>query len=291
MFKSLSPGAIGIRGLALPEAIALARSAGFAGLDFSIREAADLAETRGIAALKDLFAAAGVRPAQWGLPVAWQRDDQWEADLRQLPRLAAIARDLGSLRTTTWMPAYSDSRPYAENFAWHVARFRPIAQVLKDHGCRFGIEFIGPRTYRAGHRYEFIYTLGGLLELAAAIGTGNVGVLLDSYHLYTSGGTIDDLDRLAANDVVAVHVNDAIAGVPRDEQLDQVRALPLETGVIDLVGFVGKLQALGYDGPVTVEPFSRRLNELAAADPLAAAQETARALDRLWKAAGLAGDG
>ena len=61
----------------------------------------------------------------------------------------------------------------------------------------------------------------------------------------------------------------------------------METGVLDLVGFMGKLAAMGYDGPVTVEPFSQRLNDLAAADPSAAIAETARSLDALWRAAGL----
>ena len=182
----------------------------------------------------------------------------------------------------------SDERPYKDNFAWHVARFRQIAEVLRDEGCRFGIEFIGPRTFRAQYRHEFIYTLDGLMELAHAIGTDNVGLLLDSWHLYTSGGSVADLDRLTADDVVAVHVNDAPAGIPVDEQIDNVRTLPMETGVIDLPGFMGKLRDMGYDGPVTPEPFSARLNELAATDPVAAAREAARAMDALWLAAGLA---
>lgn len=287
MFKNLSVGAIGIRGMALPEQIALARQTGFAGIDFDIREAADLAEAHGIDYVRELFAQAGVKPGQWGLPVAWNKDDQWEADLAELPRLAAVGRALGCTRTATWCPPASDTRPFAENFAWHVARFRPIAQVLKDAGCRFGIEFIGPKTLRANRKYEFIYTLDGMMELAAAIGTGNVGLLLDAWHLYTSGGTVADLDKVRAEDIVTVHVNDAPAGVPRDELVDNVRRLPMETGVIDLPAFMRKLAQLGYDGPVTPEPFSERVNAIASQDPLQAAQITAQAMDQLWRASGL----
>jgi sugar phosphate isomerase/epimerase len=57
--------------------------------------------------------------------------------------------------------------------------------------------------------------------------------------------------------------------------------------VIDLVGIMRKLQAMDYDGPVGAEPFSRRVNELAAADPKAAIAEAARSLDALWRAARL----
>ncbi len=287
MFKNLSVGAIGIRGMALPEQIALAKQAGFDGIDFDIREAARLAEAHGIAYVRDLFAQAGVKPGQWGLPVAWNKDDQWEADLAELPRLAAVGRALGCTRTATWCPPASDTRPFAENFAWHVARFRPIAQALKDAGCRLGIEFIGPKTLRANRKYEFIYTLDGMMELAAAIGVGNVGLLLDAWHLYTSGGTAADLDKIRADDIVTVHVNDAPAGVPRDQLVDNVRCLPMETGVIDLPAFMRKLAQLGYDGPVTPEPFSERVNTIASQDPLQAAQITAQAMDQLWQASGL----
>src|ERR687895_446701 len=290
MYATIGPDALGIRGLPLPDAITLARDAGFAGLSFDSRAAARAVDERGLAAVQDQFAQAGVKPAIWNLPVAWRDDDQWQADLRELPRLAATARELGATRTATYMPSGSDERTFRENFDWHVARLHPIAEVLRDEGCRFGIEFIGPKTYRAAFRHEFIHTLDGLMELVAAIGTGNVGVLLDSWHLYTSGGTPADLARLTSDDVVVVHVNDAPAGIARDEQIDTVRALPMETGVIDLVGFMRSLREMGYDGPVMPEPFSQRINDLAATDPGAAAREAARAMDALWRAGGV-GDG
>jgi sugar phosphate isomerase/epimerase len=287
MYATIGPYQLGIRDLSLSEEIALARNAGFAGLSFDSRAAARAVDEHGLAAVQDQFAQAGVKPAIWSLPVAWRDDDQWEADLRELPRLAATARALGATRTATYMPSGSDERQFEENFDWHVARLRPIAEILRDEGCRFGIEFIGPRTYRAAFRHEFIHTLDGVMELVAAIGTGNVGVLLDSWHLYTSGGTLADLARLTNHDVVVVHVNDAPAGIARDEQIDTVRTLPMETGVIDLVGFMQALRELGYDGPVMPEPFSQRINDLAATDPEAAAREAARSMDALWRAAGL----
>jgi sugar phosphate isomerase/epimerase len=293
MYATIGPDQLGIRGPSLSDAIALARAAGFAGLSFDSRAAARAVDERGLDTVQDQFAQAGVRPALWNLPVAWRDDDQWQADLRELPRLAATARALGATRTATYMPSGSDERSFQENFDWHVARLRPIAEVLRDEGCQFGIEFIGPKTYRAAFRHEFIHTLDGVMELVAAIGTGNVGVMLDSWHLYTSGGTLADLERLTNHDVVVVHVNDAPAGIARDEQIDTVRTLPMETGVIDLVGFMRALREMGYDGPVMPEPFSQRINDLAATDPEAAAREAARSMDALWRAAGLevVGDG
>lgn len=284
MDKTLSPGAIGIRGLSLRDSIEMARMAGFDSVVFDVKEAAGL----GADAAGELFAKNDVRPGYWGLPVNWRQDDQRDAGLAQLGELAAFARALGCPLVTTGVMPGSNDLAYQENFTWHVERLRPVAQVLRDNGCRLGIEFIGPKTFRAPFTHEFIYSMGGMVELAKALGTGNVGLLLDAWHLYTSGEDVSDLDSITANDVVAVHVNDAPPGIHRDEQIDSVRALPLETGVLDLVGFMGKLQRMGYAGPVMPEPFSQRLDDLAATDPAAAARETARSMDALWRAAGLA---
>ena len=282
MFKNLNTGAIGIRDKSLAESIELAAATGFAGIDFNIREAAAVVDDHGLDYVRDLFARHGVLPGQWGLPVAWNQD-RWQEDLAELPRLAALGAALGCTRTATWCPSWSDTLDYSDNVQWHVARYRPIAEILKDHGCSLGIEFLGPRHLWASHPYRFISSMGEMLALANDIGTGNVGLLLDAYHLYTAGDEIDALDMLAPGDVIVVHINDAPAGIAREEQADLVRCLPLETGVIDLAGFMRKLAALGYAGPVTTEPFSARLNAIAAEDPVAAAREVSQAMDRLWQ--------
>lgn len=287
MEKALGAGAIGLRGLPLVEAVGLAKEAGFGAVVFDIREVARLAEERGVEGVREVFARDGVRPASWGVPVAYRQDDGWDEELRALPALARVARELGCPRATAGVWPGSDERGYDENVEWHLERLRPIAEALAAEGCRLGLEFIGPRTFRAPYRYEFVSTLGGAMDLAEAIGTGNVGVLLDAWHLHASGGSVGEVARLAAEDVVMVHVNDAPAGVPVEELIDQERELPLATGVIDLVGFMGALREIGYDGPVMPEPFNKPLEELAAVDPVAAAKEAGRSMDALWRAAGL----
>ena len=96
------------------------------------------------------------------------------------------------------------------------------------------------------------------LGLAAAIGTGNVGLLFDVWHWYTSHATFDDVRKLGKDDVVYVHVNDAPAGIERDDQQDLVRCLPGETGVIPVPELLQILKQIGYDGPVVPEPLSEK---------------------------------
>ena len=235
MYKTLSPGAIGIRGFSLTDSIDLAARNGFGGLDFSIAQAAELAQDIGVEGVVARFDEAGIRFGAWGLPVQWQADS-WREDLAELPRYAALAAEMGAQRCSTWCPPFSDEREFEENFAWHVARFQPIAQVLEAHGIRFGIEFIGPQSLRPPHKHSFIYTMEGMLELFEALGTGNMGLLLDAWHLYTSGGAVEDLDKISNDDIVNVHVNDAPVGLTMAEYIDNDRRLPTETGVLPLEG-------------------------------------------------------
>ncbi len=123
-----------------------------------------------------------------------------------------------------------------------------------------------------------------MLKLCEAIGTGNVGLLFDAFHWYTSGGTRDDIHRLSDALVVDVHINDAAEGRCPDEQIDNERRLPGESGVIDLATFLTGLKDIGYTGPVTPEPFSAKLRSMT---PEQAINTTAEALLGVWRAAGV----
>ncbi len=284
MFSSLNTGAIGISGHGLEQTLALAQRCGYGGVDFDIREAAQLAGERGIDGLRELFARHNARPGNWGLPVNWQGDD-WEEDVERLPALAQVARDIGALRCSTVCWPHSETRDFAENFEWHRERYTRIAEVLLPFSIRVGFEFIGPRTFSPPDAILFINDMPGMLSLCEAIGTDNVGLLLDVWHVVTSGGSVEDLESLRKEDVVAVHVNDAPQGLTLDTYMDRDRRLPTETGVIDLAGFMQRLDAMGYDGPVTCEPFSARTNAIE--DPYEAAQLVADHMRRMWQQAGL----
>jgi len=276
MYKSLNGPAIGIR-LPLADLAALARETGFAGIDFDMREALGLADPSA--------AFAGVKAAQWGLPVQGTQTE-WAIDPGELTACAKLAAGLGATRCATWVPSWHDSRDLAENTEFHIEKLTPAARILARHGIRLGLEFLGPVTLFEGHRFAFIHHMQPMLDMARKIGP-NVGLLMDAWHLFTSGASLADLARLRASDIVHVHINDAPVGVPFDQVKDTVRHLPLETGVLDLAGFMRALKGIGYDGPVTTEPFNARINDIASRDPKAAASQVSAAMDRLWALAGL----
>ncbi|MBN2449180.1 MAG: sugar phosphate isomerase/epimerase [Lentisphaeria bacterium] len=284
MYRNLSPGAVGIRGTT-EEIAALAARNRFGGMDLNAGEAAALLESGGLDTLVRLYETHGLRPGGFGLPVDFRRDEAtFEKGLADLPRLARAAAALGCSRCPTWIMPASDELAFAENFEQHRRRLRACAEILRDHDIRLGLEFVGPLTSRARKRHAFVWNQKGMLELAAAIGTGNVGLLLDCWHWYTSRGSVEELLALTPEQVVYVHVSDAPGGVPVDEQIDNVREMPAATGIIDIAAFLGALKHVGYDGPVTAEPFRK---ELAALPAEQAAALVAMSLERCFSLAGI----
>jgi sugar phosphate isomerase/epimerase len=284
MYPNLGVRAIGHKAT-LTEAIHFAQRHGFQGIDFSIEEVQALAESQGVGYVRDLFAAKEIKAGAMGFPVEFRKDEStWRAGMAALPAQAKLAQQLGCKCTSTWIPPGNNERPLTENFKFHVDRIGPAAAILADHGISLGLEFIGPKTMRKTFTHRFVHTIDGMLALGAAMGTGNVGLLLDIYHLYTAHGTLEQVRELKASEVVVVHINDAPAGIPVDEQMDLVRAMPGETGVLDIEGFLGALEEIGYDGPVTVEPFSKPLREMAVADAVAATAESVR---KVWPLSGV----
>jgi sugar phosphate isomerase/epimerase len=222
----------------------------------------------------------GLQSAGWGLPVplmAPQAD--FRARLAKLPEIADRCSRAGDLRCSTWVLSGSNEMTYDEMFDFLCERVAQVARVLNYNGVRLGLEFLGPKTIRNKFKHEFIYTMDGMLKLCEAVGTGNVGLLLDAWHLYTGGGNVEDVLKLTDRNVVNVHINDAPAGVALEAQVDNVRCLPGETGVTDVRRFLECLKQIGYTGPVMAEPFSDRVRKM---KPDEAIRATKRAIDSVW---------
>lgn len=273
------------RGLSLNEYIALAQRHGFVGVEYSILDAARAVESNGFKAVAGWFEQAGVLPAVFDLPVEWRKDEAaFESDLARLSALAKLAQDLDCTRCTTWVLPAIDG-PAEEYSARSIKRLGEAARVLEEQGLRLGLEFLGPQHFRPDPNKVWFYDIAGALEAVEQVeethNLENVGLLVDCWHWYTSGGTLMDLASIPVEQIVHIHINDA-PDISRAEQLDNVRLLPGASGVIDLTGFLKTLAALGCDGPVGVETFSEDLNALSPDE--AAARAAASTFGALAKA-------
>jgi 2-keto-myo-inositol isomerase len=170
---SLSPGAIGVGG-GTAELLPRASAAGFEALAADIGATESLSKPR-LHRLRDQAAELGLTWGSSGLPVEFRAtEDRFRDDLAQLPARAAALQELGVTRIGTWIMPCHNTLNYLANFALHTDRLGQVADILNDHGLRFGLEYVGPKTLRDSQRYDFVASGAQLRELIDAIDRPNV---------------------------------------------------------------------------------------------------------------------
>jgi sugar phosphate isomerase/epimerase len=279
MFISLPPWAVA-RNVGWPEQARLAARVGYAGIDWAFGPA----RAAGVDATRALFAELNIRATIVNLPMQGPLGGDEAAFKAQLPKLAedaAFCAAIGCRSLQLVLPATTGGPTKEER--WKVVRDRlaAISEVLVKHDVRLGLEFLGPLVFRTrvggGGRgrgggtpvdpnappppppappVPFVWTLAEAVKLGTESGP-NVGVTLDAWHWYHSGGTVADILATPASRIIHVHVSDA-RQMPPEEVQDNMRLLPGE-GIIDLVGFFKALRQIGYQGGVAPETIGPRI--------------------------------
>ena len=260
-YIDLSCSRIGVKATFL-ESMDLAVRHGFEAVDPDAKYFGQLSDLQ----ISDLLAQMKTKALRFGpasLPVDFRKDDTtFYEGLKSLPESSKALQRAGVWRVSTYVLSFDRNLSYLQNFRSHAYRLRACAQILKDHGQKLGLEYLGPMTLWRRERHAFIHSLNETKELIAAIGTGNVGIQLDSWHWFTAQETEADLLTLRNEDIVTVDLNDAPQGIAVDKQIDSARELPAATGVIPIKTFLDALRKIGYDGPVHAEPFNADLRAL-----------------------------
>jgi sugar phosphate isomerase/epimerase len=285
MFKNFNPSALGVSGHQ-SEIMELALTFGFTGIDLNMAEFATRVRLKGMAYARRLLDSAKLRVGTFTLPLEWDTDDEtFQQELKKLPEYADCAAELGCTRCVAMLMPAGDQRPYHENFEFHRHRFQDICAALKPSGVRLAAGFQAAEYLRRNLAFQFIHDLDALMLLLNMVAAPNLGLLLDIWDIVACGGTLESVRKLPQHQIVAVQVADMPAGVPVTDLDDKSRLLPGgENGRVDVAAFLAMLKEMGYDGPVTVKP-SRNAFQSRRRDVIV--KQTAEALDRVWRAAGL----
>jgi sugar phosphate isomerase/epimerase len=305
MFVSLPPWAVA-RNVGWPEQARLAARVGYKGIDWAFGPA----KTAGVEATKALFAELGIVPTITNLPLQnalGGEDAAFEAALPKLGEDAAFAQAVGCRRFMLVLPAVTVNGQ-SKDERWKVVqgRLSAIGGVLAKHDAAVSIEFLGPLMFRRARPrpaapapdpngpppppappppppIPFVWTLPETLRLCEASGP-NVGVTLDAWHWYHSGGTVADIRTAKAARILHIHVSDA-KPMPPEDVLDNMRHFCGE-GVIDLVGFFQALKAIGFQGGISPETIGPRVPDTMA--PEESARLALEATLAVMKKAGVA---
>ncbi|UOQ86980.1 sugar phosphate isomerase/epimerase family protein [Gracilibacillus salinarum] len=228
--------------------IQLAAKYGFQSVDL---DAKTFINSYGIEEAKAILKKYDMQIGSINLPVEWRKSEtEFRQGITQLVASAEAAAELGCKKCCTYILPSTDIKP-SSLMALAVRRLRTCASILGTYGIRMGLEFVGPMHLRKIGEHPFVWTLEETIELSDAIGLPNVGILLDSYHWYTTGLTTKDIEKLRPDQIVHVHINDAY-DLPIEELKDNDR-LYVGDGVIDLQGFLTALKKIGFSGTVAQE--------------------------------------
>lgn len=164
------------------------------------------------------------------------------------PQAEALARLASATGAPTCIGALYTGSP-----AERLPEVRTGAEILDRAGVRLALEFAA---------YSGLRTLAQAVELCSAVGWERCGVLLDTWHFFRGGAPWELLGSLAAGQIALVHVNDAPGSLDDDAvAASRSHRVPPGQGTFDTAAFWSWLEAVGYDGVVSVEVLSAALRE------------------------------
>jgi sugar phosphate isomerase/epimerase len=249
MYVSLS-GALFNGRLRWPTLARFAAKVGYPGTDFMLAPAMKV----GLAATRALLKELNLKPAVTNLPTSVTGNEaSFQETLPQLDEAAKFSAAVGCTRMIMVTPASSET-PKEELRKTLRDRLSAVSEILARHDVRLGLEFLGPLEYRSRSPHVFIYRMDEMVEFAKECGA-NIGVLLDSWHWYHAGSTVEDIVAAGKSRIVSVHVSDS-AKLPPEQVRDNQRLMPGE-GVIDLAGFFQALRKIGYEDGISPEVLGR----------------------------------
>jgi sugar phosphate isomerase/epimerase len=250
----------------IAERIAAVADAGFTGLGLIADDLLDIRDSIGFQVLRDLIAEAGLTHVEielierWWIPRGQSghsydvRDLLFEAADVLSPAMIKIGSELGT-RT-----------PHPEEL---ISPLRELAEQSMDHGTRIAIETMP---------FSIISTVPMGAEIVSAAAHPGVGLLVDAWHVFRAGTSLDELQAsLTPEMIYAVELDDASATVRGTLFEDTVdNRLLCGHGTFDLTGLVAVLTGIGFDGPWGVEILSTSFRALPVRQALMMAAESAR---------------
>ena len=127
-----------------------------------------------------------------------------------------------------------------------VRVLRELSGIAKPYGVRLAYEFLGFADCT-------VNSLAQCATIVKKVARPNVGLVLDTFHFFAGGSTVESIRRVDPRKIFMVHVND-VEQAPRRAMHDALRLYPGQ-GIIPLGRILGALKEIGYAGKFSVEIF------------------------------------
>jgi 2-keto-myo-inositol isomerase len=134
----------------------------------------------------------------------------------------------------------------AEVISESVRVLRELCEIAARHEVALAFEFLGQPDCS-------VPTLDLAHEIVRATDRPNLGLVIDSFHFYAGGSTVEMIEALDPKLIYVFHINDA-ENLPREELEDRHRLLP-GLGILPLREMIAAFRKIGYDKVASVEIF------------------------------------
>jgi sugar phosphate isomerase/epimerase len=148
----------------------------------------------------------------------------------------------------------------AADYTVGAAHYRKLLSIGREFGVLPAMEFLG--------FVEQLNTIEDALEVMTRADDEDATTVVDPFHIFRGGGSLESLAQLAERQIAVSHFNDVPAKPARALQHDRDRVMPGD-GVYDLRRYVDLLRQIGYNRFLSLELFRE---DLWVQDPLEVAR-------------------
>ena len=228
--------------------IRVTRLAGFDHLEIWAGKLREYLKSKTTAELRALFNAAGVTPYSINSieRITFRAGKEQDLLLGECDELCKIASEIEGPYIVVVPSPLPDGLSRAGAVEHSVAALRELSRVAERHGVRLAFEFLGQTDCS-------VQTLELASEIVEQVNRDNVGLVIDSFHFYVGGSSLNSIEALDPSRLFIFHINDA-EDLPRHRLEDRHRLLP-GLGILPLRQIISALKRAGYDGVASVEIF------------------------------------
>jgi 2-keto-myo-inositol isomerase len=228
--------------------IRAASAAGFDCLEIWAAKLRKFLQTSTTAELKRVFEEAGLEPYSINSieRITFRDADAHAKLLAECEELCLIASELGCPYVVVVPGLLPAGLSWPDVVEESVRVLSELGRIAEQHGVALAFEFLGQPLCS-------VQRLEEAGEIVRRVARPNVGLVIDSFHFYAGGSTLESIEALDAEKLFIFHINDA-EDRPREQLEDRHRLLP-GLGVLPLREITAALRRIGYDRVTSVEIF------------------------------------
>lgn len=252
-----------------------ARAAGFDYLEIWAAKLRAFLKEKTTSELRDLFNNAQIPPLSINSieHITFREPRIYEEIKQECEELSSIAAEIGCRCIVVVPGPLPKGGATRESVvAESVKVLEELCDIAAKHDVTLAFEFLGQPDCS-------VPTLDLAAEIVREVGREDLGLVIDSFHFYAGGSTVQMIEALDPKVIHIFHINDA-EDLPRENLEDRHRLLP-GLGILPLRELVSAFRRIGYDKVASVEIFRPEYWER---DPFALARDARTATERVLTA-------